>query len=77
MTKGVYLQNRSDSFIVQPLKTKVMLGIRSQCKPICGKYAEEIRAAVLRMVSGKRNRADRERTEYEEKTCRLYDVVWK
>ncbi len=57
-------------------KIKEMLGIRSQCKPIRGKYAEEIRAAVLRMVSGKRNEADRERAEYEEKTRRLYDVVW-
>lgn len=53
-----------------------MLGTKSQCKPICGKYAEEIRAAVLRMVSGKPNEADRERAEYEEKTKGLYDVVW-
>ena len=57
-------------------KIKEMLGTRSQCKPIRGKYAEEIRAAVLRMVSGKRNEADRERAEYEEKTRRLYDIVW-
>lgn len=63
-------------FIVQPLNEKEMLGIRSQCKPIRGKYAEEIRAAVLRMLSGKRNEADRERAEYEEKTRRLYDAVW-
>ena len=59
-----------------PSKEKGMLGTKSQCKPICGKYAEEIRAAVLRMVSGKPNEADRERAEYEEKTKGLYDVVW-
>ena len=53
-----------------------MLGIKSQHKPIRGKYAEEIRAAVLRMITGDRNEADRERLEYEEKSRRLYHVTW-
>ena len=53
-----------------------MLGIKSQHNPIRGKYAEEIRAAVLRMITGDRNEADRERLEYEEKSRRLYHVTW-
>ena len=54
-----------------------MLGVKSECKPIRGKYAEEIRAAVLRMITGDRNEADRERFEYEAQAKGLYYVTWK
>jgi hypothetical protein len=53
-----------------------MLGINSPHVPVEGKFAEEIRATVRRMSTGRLNEADKRRIRRSRKVLQNFDAVW-
>lgn len=53
-----------------------MLGIDTPHKPVEGKFAEEIRDAVLRVTSKKLNDADKRRLRRSRQVLARFDAVW-
>ena len=53
-----------------------MLGIDTPHVPIEGKFAEEIRATVPRVSTGRLNEADKRRLRRSRKVLKKFDAVW-
>ena len=53
-----------------------MLGIDSPHAPLEGKFAEEIRATVRRVCTGRLNEADKRRIRRSRKVLQRFDAVW-
>ena len=53
-----------------------MLGIDTPHVPVEGKYAEEIRATVQRVSTGRLNEADKRRLRRSRKVLKKFDAVW-
>ena len=53
-----------------------MLGIDTPHVPVEGKFAEEIRATVHRMSTGRLNEADKRRIRRSRKVLQKFDTVW-
>ena len=53
-----------------------MLGIDTPHVPVEGKYAEEIRATVQRVSTGRLNEADKHRIRRSRKVLKKFDAVW-
>ncbi len=55
----------------------VMLGIESPRKPISGKFAKELREALVRARTGNLNQSEKESIRRSEKISRKYNAIWK
>ncbi len=53
-----------------------MLGINTPHVPVEGKFAEEIRATVRRVSTGRLNAEDKRRIRRSRKVLQNYDAVW-
>ena len=53
-----------------------MLGIDTPPVPVEGKFAEEIRATVHRVSTGRLNEADKRRIRRSRKVLQKFDAVW-
>ena len=53
-----------------------MLGIDSPHVPVEGNFAEEIRATVQRVSTGRLNEADKRRIRRSRKILQKFDAVW-
>jgi|GEM_PF-1758182 len=53
-----------------------MLGIKTQRRPITGKFARKIHNAAQRAITKKYNKKDLEDMQKMRETLRKYDVVW-
>lgn len=54
-----------------------MLGIESPRKPITGKFAKNLREALVRARTGNLNQSEKESVLRSEKVLRKYNAVWK
>ena len=54
-----------------------MLGIESPRKPISGKFAKELREALVRACTGNLNQSEKESIRRSEKISRKYNAIWK
>jgi len=54
-----------------------MLGIESPRKPISGKFAKELREALIRARTGNLNQSEKESIRRSEKISRKYNAIWK
>ena len=55
---------------------RIMLGIDTPHVPVEGKFAEEIRATVRRVSTGRLNEEDKRRIRRSRKVLQNYDAVW-
>ena len=53
-----------------------MLGIDTPHVPVEGKFAEEIRATIRRVSTGRLNEEDKRRIRRSRKVLQNYDAVW-
>ena len=53
-----------------------MLGIETPHVPVEGKFAEEIRATIRRVSSGRLNEADKQRIRRSRRVLKKFDAVW-
>lgn len=54
-----------------------MLGIESPRKPISGKFAKELREALVRARTDNLNQSDKESIRRPERVSRKYNAIWK
>ena len=53
----------------------IMLGVKSKRQPITGKYAEELRATIERVRTGKLNAEDMKRREFQSQPSE-HTLIW-
>ena len=53
----------------------IMLGVKSKRQPITGKYAEELRATIERVRTGKLNEEDQRRREFQSQPSE-HTLIW-
>lgn len=64
-------------FAPEHTNTDDMLGIESPRKPISGKFAKELREALVRARTGNLNQSEKESIRRSERISRKYNAVWK
>lgn len=55
----------------------IMLGIESSRKPISGRFAKELREALMRARTGKLNPSEKESVHRSARVSEKYHAVWK
>ena len=58
------------------INNEIMLGIDTPHVPVEGKFAEEIRATIRRVSSGRLNEADKQRIRRSRRVLKKFDAVW-